>query len=62
MSETDPLKALWKSWEEPAQTMCIVDMQARARRFQTNIRKRNFMDYATALYRYRLFQFGFDRA
>ena len=58
MSETDPLRVLWKSRKEPAFTMSTVDMQARAHRFQSTIRTRNFLEYAAALFV--IISFGLD--
>jgi hypothetical protein len=50
MSEHDPLQSLWKSQKQEDFSMSLADIHARAERFQTRIRVRNWIEYAAAAF------------
>ena len=48
MSEHDRLQLLWKSQKQEDFSMSLADIRARAERFQSRIRLRNWIEYAAA--------------
>lgn len=46
MSEHDPFQSLWKSQKQEDFSMSLADIQARAERFQSRVRRRNWIEYA----------------
>jgi hypothetical protein len=48
MPEHDPLQSLWKSQKQEDFSMTLADIHARAERFQSRIRMRNWIEYAGA--------------
>ena len=48
MTDRDPFQTLWTDQKEEPFTMSLADVRARATRFQSRIRTRNFIEYAAA--------------
>lgn len=48
MSEFDPLQSLWTKQQQEPFVMSLTDIHARAERFQTRVRWRNWMEYAAS--------------
>ncbi len=50
MSDHDPLQSIWKSQHSEEFTMSLADIHARAEKFQSRIRMRNWIEYAAAAF------------
>jgi hypothetical protein len=48
MPDRDPFQSLWTQQEEEVFIMSLADVRAHSRRFQSQIRTRNFTEYAAA--------------
>ena len=50
MSDRDPLQSIWKSQSQEEFKMSLADIHARAETFQSRIRRRNWIEYAAAIF------------
>lgn len=50
MSDRDPLQSIWKNQSQEKFTMSLADIHARADKFQSRIRQRNWIEYAAAVF------------
>ncbi len=47
---SDPLQSIWKNQSADAFAMSLADIHARARTFQSRVRRRNWIEYIAALF------------
>ncbi|MGD9815291.1 MAG: hypothetical protein AB7Q23_08805 [Hyphomonadaceae bacterium] len=50
MSDHDPLQTLWKSQPEEPFTMSLAEVRTRAERFQSRVRRRNWIEYGASVF------------